>query len=143
MADWVSGRRALNRLERFWSPNADLSRSEAVHPPKIPLERLQIGRDRDAREFDIERQAPVSLPLPDVRVEGDDLVGEVCARPGDSVVGHREGLGVDAPAVHGPPDLVRREGRDRREEPEEVRHAWRVHRAPVSSSYARALTISM
>ena len=38
-------------------------------------------------------------------------------------MGHREGLGVDAPAVHGPPDLVRREGRDRREEPEEVPQA--------------------
>src|SRR5947208_15561745 len=93
---------------------------EAVHPLQVSFERLQAWRDLDAGEFDVERQSLVPFPLPDVRVEGEEAVREVRSRGRDAVARHGETLRVHAPAVHGPPNLVAREGRDGREEAEEI-----------------------
>src|SRR2546427_8915525 len=100
-----------------------VSRPEAVHATKVSLKRLQVRGDRDARELDVQRQPLISLPLPNVPVEGDDLVREVDPRSGDAIPREGECLGVDGPAVHRSPDLVRRERRDRSEESQEITEA--------------------
>src|SRR5207247_6714490 len=101
----------------------ETSRPEPVHPPQVAFERLEVRRDRNARELDVEGEAFVPFSLPDICVEGDQFVREVRPRSGDSVSRRREGLRTHAAAVHGPPDLVRRKGRDRREEAYQITEA--------------------
>src|SRR5438552_4105158 len=116
--------------ERRLESRAKTSASrEPVHPTEVSLERLQIRRDLDARELDVQRETLVPLPFPDVRVERDEALREIGARGRDSVPRQGEALRVYAPAVHGPPDLVRRERRDRGAEPHEVPQAS-VERPP-------------
>src|SRR5438132_6141596 len=96
---------------------------EPVHPPQVILERFQLRRDHDAREFDVQWEALVSFPLPYVPVEGDDLLGRLRPRTRNLLSFHRERLGVDAPVIDGAVNLVRREWRDRSEESEEITEA--------------------
>src|SRR5439155_12695607 len=94
-----------------------------MHPPQVTFERVQFCRDHDARELDVQREPLVSLPLPYVPIEGDDLLGRLRPRTGDLISFHRERLGVDAPVIDGAVNLVRRERRDRSEESEEITKA--------------------
>src|SRR5436309_3062303 len=93
---------------------------EVVHPLQVLFERLQARGDVDSGEFDVQREALVPLPLPDVRVEGEESLSEVRPGGGDAVPRHGESLRVHAPVIHGPPDLVRRERGDGREEAQEI-----------------------
>src|SRR5437867_12611934 len=104
-----------------WNPEQRPPASrEMVHPSEVPFERLQTRGDFDPRELDVQRQSLVPFPLPDVRVEGEEAVREVRPRGRDAVARRGEALRVHAPAVHGPPNLVAREGRDGPEEAEEI-----------------------
>src|SRR3989441_6103409 len=104
-----------------WNPEQRPPASrEMVHPSEVPFERLQTRGDFDPRELDVQRQALVPFPLPDVRVEGEESVREVRPRGGDAVPRQGKALRVHASVIDGPPNLVRREGRDGREEPEEI-----------------------
>src|SRR6266568_579785 len=98
-----------------------------MHPLEVALEWLEIRGNCGAGEFRVQAETAVPLLLPDVRVEGEKSFREIRARCGDAVARHREPFRVDAPSVHGPPDLVRRERRDWREEPQDVPEA-RVER---------------
>src|SRR2546426_11184211 len=91
-----------------------------VHSSEVPFERLQTRGDFDTRELDVQRQALVPFPLPDVRVEGEESVREVRSRGGDAVPRHGEALRMHASVIDGPPNLVRRERGDGPEGAQEI-----------------------
>src|SRR5712691_7500379 len=112
-------------MPRYGPPRS----GKPMHFTQIALKWFEFGWDCDAWDLRVQRQSLVSLSLPHVLVEGYDLVPEVRPRGGDSVPRQGEALRMHAPAVHGRPKLVRRERRDRGEEPHEVPQAC-VERPP-------------